>query len=519
MQQLDRRAAVLGLDLGQLAALLGGVDVAHEPVLVGCSGRSRSATRRARRGRCGRPRPTLTRSCPARRPTRAARPRAPETPRPTGRRTAAGPRWARCPGPAPVIGGGQQRDLQTRARAPPRRARSPSRWARGTASRRADGGRSETRRRRRSRPPPSARTRARRRRASTSGSWLAASAYIAVRQLQKSSPVGGSVAGPTAARRSRAGRAGRRGCGRWPSRDRGAAVRVQPRHERSRSAAASSRTYTGSPPTKAIGHRDRGRSGRRASRPGRRAAADRRACRPRSSPRSCCTSSVQAALSVAAPSSSRTLMPYSRAASPSTTGIENTGAVPGLPSVASTTIAPASSSARAGARCSAPRNSAAGSSTAAHGAAASGSDVLGVDRREVVDRARARGQRHRHRPHGRRTARRGSAAPGRRRPPARPSAPGARCRTRSTRRRCRAPTPSRRQHLGHHRLDLAHPPVGRPAVGHRVGEQRRRERRLDDLRHRARGQGAARASRPRARARSRTCTRTSSCRRRASRRR
>ena len=75
---------------------------------------------------------------------------------------------------------------------------------------------------------------------------------------------------------------------------------------------------------------------------------------------------------MAAPSASRTLSPYRRAPSPMTTGIENTGEVPGLASVASTKIAPASMIARPGARCSAPRNSAPGSSTAAQRACASG---------------------------------------------------------------------------------------------------------------------------------------------------
>ena len=95
LQQLDRRAAVLGVDLGQLAPLLGGVDVAHEAVLVAVAGDRRSASRPARPGPNARPPPRSRGRAP--RPTPAARPRAPGTPRPTGRRSAADPRWAVAP--------------------------------------------------------------------------------------------------------------------------------------------------------------------------------------------------------------------------------------------------------------------------------------------------------------------------------------------------------------------------------------------------------------------------------------
>ena len=62
------------------------------------------------------------------------------------------------------------------------------------------------------------------------------------------------------------------------------------------------------------------------------------------------------------------------------TGIEAIGDVPGLKSVASTQIAPASASARAGGRCSPPISSAPGSSTAAHSEAASGATSSGCMR-------------------------------------------------------------------------------------------------------------------------------------------
>ncbi len=75
-QQRDRRAAVLGLDLGELAPLLGGVDVADEPVVVGVARRSPPATRRARPRADGPPPPRARARGRARSPTPAGRRRA-----------------------------------------------------------------------------------------------------------------------------------------------------------------------------------------------------------------------------------------------------------------------------------------------------------------------------------------------------------------------------------------------------------------------------------------------------------
>ena len=79
------------------------------------------------------------------------------------------------------------------------------------------------------------------------------------------------------------------------------------------------------------------------------------------------------------------------------TGSEETGEVPGFRSVASTQIAPASASvARRGDALGAEELRAGQE----HGGALGGGerrDVVGVQAREVVDRARAGGQRHRHR--------------------------------------------------------------------------------------------------------------------------
>ena len=84
VQQLDRRAAVLGLALLQLARLLVGVNVAHEPCASRRRRRSRPASRPAPRARCGRrPRPGGRRAAARRRargscpPTRRLQPRVP----------------------------------------------------------------------------------------------------------------------------------------------------------------------------------------------------------------------------------------------------------------------------------------------------------------------------------------------------------------------------------------------------------------------------------------------------------
>ena len=136
--------------------------------------------------------------------------------------------------------------------------------------------------------------------------------------------------------------------------------------------------------------------------------------------------------------------------------------------------------ARAGARCSAPRNSAPGSSTAAHRASASGADVVGVDHREVIDAARAGRQRHRYRAHA------GELLDvGAQRQP--------RCRRQlSHQLQVRQPEGDRLDedvqrgdaagghHLGHHLLHHRHPGVRGVALGDGVGQQRRRGRRLRD---------------------------------------
>ena len=88
MQQLDRRAAVLGLALLQLARLLVRVDVADEAVRVGVARRSRAASRPARRARCGRRRRPRGRRAAARRRARGSR-------RPTGRGSARARRGGR----------------------------------------------------------------------------------------------------------------------------------------------------------------------------------------------------------------------------------------------------------------------------------------------------------------------------------------------------------------------------------------------------------------------------------------
>ena len=191
------------------------------------------------------------------------------------------------------------------------------------------------------------------------------------------------------------------------------------------------------------------------------------------------------------------------------TGIEATGEVPGLRSVASTQIAPASASARAGAVCSPPSSSAPGRSTAAQSAAASGATSSGCRQREVVDRARARTPA-RPAPSGaRRTARRGRAAAGPCRARSRPCGPGA------------SLVKATRLDEDVERVDVARcarAPRPRPSRRPRSCRAARRGRTARSCvigcgtrAASARPRRAARAS-PRARARSPSCPRTPSCR-------
>ena len=112
---------------------------------------------------------------------------------------------------------------------------------------------------------------------------------------------------------------------------------------------------------------------------------------------------------------------------------------------------------RPGRACSAPRNSAAGSSTAAQSRGGQRRDVVGVHVRQVVDRAGARRQRHRHRamPSNCSTWTRSA------RPAAAASAPiRVRCSLENaidSTKMSSALTPPPLEHLRHHRLDLVHP--------------------------------------------------------------
>ena len=164
-----------------------------------------------------------------------------------------------------------------------------------------------------------------------------------------------------------------------------------------------------------------------------------------------------------------------------TTGIENTGEVPGLASVASTKMAPASMIARPGARCSAPRNSAPGSSTAAHAASASGPMSSGwiIERWSTLraPAASATGTE--------RMQESCSTWVRRASPEAAASSPISS--------RCASPKRDRLDedvqggdaagghHLGHHLLHHRHPRVRGVALRDGVGQQRGRGRRLGDV--------------------------------------
>ena len=166
MQQLDRRAAVLGLALLQLAPLLAGVHVAHQAVAVGVVGHRLDPVRRHGADAVHRdpdrhavdrfgPRPQPLHSCQERRDGGIAE--------------AALALGGRDPETAAVVGGREQDDLQPAAHRRLAPGRSPSRWARRRASRRAGARRSETRPPPRNRRRPSASTRARPPRPSSPG--------------------------------------------------------------------------------------------------------------------------------------------------------------------------------------------------------------------------------------------------------------------------------------------------------------------------------------------------------------
>ena len=147
----------------------------------------------------------------------------------------------------------------------------------------------------------------------------------------------------------------------------------------------------------------------------RRAPAGPPACRPRSSRGRAAVPASRRRSACAAASASRALSPYRRTARPITTGSENDRrrcrGCSRWPARRSRRRRRARGPARGARRRGTPPP---GSSTAAHSDAGQRLDVIGVDHRQVVDRARAGGERHRHRAQAA-TARRGRAAPAPRR--------------------------------------------------------------------------------------------------------